>query len=122
MRIYTYLKNILVPLFTKPTLHNTLYSVGFVLLAIGLPLSKWLTGMSVFWIVGAWLVDDRWQLKLQSLKANKYKLLASSAIFIVTLLGLLYSDVTKYGLDDLRHKLPILLIPFVLAQTNVITT
>jgi hypothetical protein len=122
MRIYTYLKNTLIPLFTKPTLHNTLYSVGFVLLAIGLPLSKWLTGMSVFWIVGAWLVDSRWQLKLQLLKANKYKILASSAIFIVTLLGLLYSDVTKYGIDDLRHKLPILLIPFVLAQTNIITT
>lgn len=120
MQLVQNIRNTIIQLFTKPTLYNTLYSVGFVLLAIGLPLSKWLTGMSIFWIVGAYLVDPRWHLKWQLLKTNKYKLLASSTIFIITLLGILYSAPTHYALQDLRHKLPLLLIPFVLAQTTAI--
>ncbi len=120
MQLLQNTRNTVIKLFTKPTLHNTLYSVGFVLLAIGLPLSKWLTGMSVFWIVGVWLADPRWQLKWQLLKLNKYKLVASSTIFGITLLGVLYSAPTHYALHDLRHKLPLLLIPLVMAQTAAI--
>jgi hypothetical protein len=108
-------------LFTKPTLYDTLYSVGFVLLAVGLPLSKWLTGMSVFWIMGAWLVDVRWKQKINLLQQNKYKLLASTFLFILTLIGVMYSQLSVYAINDLRHKLPLLLIPFVLSQTRVIT-
>jgi hypothetical protein len=93
---------------------QAIYFTGLVLLAVGLPFWLLLMSMSQFILIGGWLIDGNFKVKINAGIRNPV-LLAISGLYILHVAGLIYSSDLAYGLADLRVKLPLLLIPFTVA-------
>ena len=101
------------------------YLLGLLMVAVGLTLSPFLMGMSQFWLVLVWLVDASltplkggqggFKDKFSRFCNNKAAVLLV-AFFLMHLVGLLYTTDFQYAMKDLRVKLPILVMPFVLSS------
>lgn len=111
---------------------NQAYLLGLLMVAVGLTLSPFLMGMSQFWLALVWLVDalvsarhcgpdqqsfqDRgFKSKLSRFWHNKAAVLLV-AFYLMHVVGLLWTSDFEYALKDLRVKLPILVMPFVLSS------
>ena len=103
---------------------NQAYLLGLLMVAVGLTLSPFLMGMSQFWLVLVWLVDALTppfkgvggiKTKLSRFFHNKAAVLLV-AFYLMHVLGLLWTSDFQYALKDLRVKLPILVMPFVLSS------
>ena len=95
------------------------YLLGLLMVAVGLTLSPFLMGMSQFWLVFVWFVDGFCTKTINS-KLNRFihnkPAVLLVAIFLMHLVGLLYTTDFQYAMRDLRGKLPILVMPFVLSS------
>ena len=111
---------------------NQAYLLGLLMVAVGLTLSPFLMGMSQFWLVLVWLVDALvparhcgldpqspqgrgFKSKLSRFWHNKAAVLLV-ALYLMHVVGLLWTSDFEYALRDLRVKLPILVMPFVLSS------
>ena len=98
---------------------NQAYLLGLLMVAVGLTLSPFLMGMSQFWLVLVWLVDGLCTKsikdKLTRFWQNKPAVLLV-AFYLLHVVGLLWTSDFEYALKDLRVKLPILIMPFVLSS------
>ena len=104
--------------FIRPYL-NQAYLLGLLMVAVGLTLSPFLMGMSQFWLVLVWVFDG---LCTKSIKNrltrfwhNKAAVLLA-AFYLMHVVGLLWTSDFQYAMRDLRVKLPILVMPFVLSS------
>ena len=111
---------------------NQAYLLGLMMVAVGLTLSPFLMGMSQFWLVLVWLVDALvparhcgfdpqspqgrgFKSKLSRFWHNKAAVLLV-AFYLMHVVGLLWTSDFQYAMKDLRVKLPILVMPFVLSS------
>ncbi len=98
---------------------NQAYLLGLLMVAVGLTLSPFVMGMSQFWLVLVWLVDGilakDFKQKLSRFWHNKAAILLV-AFYFMHVVGLLWTSDFDYALRDLRVKLPILVMPFVLSS------
>ena len=108
---------------------NQAYFIGLLMVAVGLTLSPFLMGMSQFWLVLVWLVDvltscrhceqacksPVFKAKLSRFWNNKAAVLLV-AFYLMHVVGLLWTSDFQYAMKDLRVKLPILVMPFVLSS------
>ena len=108
---------------------NQAYLLGLLMVAVGLTLSPFVMGMSQFWLVLVWLVDcfvpcppfkgvpEGWGIrtKLSRFWHNKAAVLLV-AFYLMHVVGLFWTSDFDYALRDLRVKLPILVMPFVLSS------
>ena len=111
---------------------NQAYLLGLLMVAVGLTLSPFLMGMSQFWLVLVWLVDAvvsarhcgldpqspqgrGFKSKLSRFWHNKAAVLLV-AFYLMHVVCLLWTSDFEYALKDLRVKLPILVMPFVLSS------
>lgn len=96
------------------------YLFGIALLIIGLPFSKFLMSVAQFYLLGNWLLLYRNPLKsFQAFFKNKPALILSG-IYLIHILGIIYSSDLKYGIDELRKKLPLLFLPVIAASSPLI--
>ena len=116
------------------------YLLGLLMMAVGLTLSPFLMGMSHFWLVLVWLVDGLvgnrdenvipcgdsageggiyfrhdFKSKFSRFWQNKAAVLLV-AFYLMHVVGLLWTTDFQYALKDLRVKLPILVLPFILSS------
>ena len=118
---------------------NQAYLLGLLMVAVGLTLSPFLMGMSQFWLIAVWLVDgflgnrnenvipteagaqegicfhSDFKHKFLRFWSNKAAVLLV-AFYLMHVIGLLWTTDFQYALKDLRVKLPILVMPFVLSS------
>ena len=110
---------------------NQAYLLGLMMMAVGLTLSPFLMGMANFWLVLVWLVEAliparHSGLDPQSPKGRGFKSKFSRfwhnkaavllvAFYLMHVVGLLWTTDFQYALKDLRVKLPIMVLPFVLS-------
>lgn len=98
---------------------NQAYLLGLLMVAVGLTLSPFLMGMSQFWLLLVWIVDGvvghDFKQKLTRFWRNKAAVLLV-AFYLLHVVGLLWTTDIQYAMKDLRVKLPILVMPFVLAS------
>lgn len=98
---------------------NQAYLLGLLMVAVGLTLSPFLMGMSQFWLATVWLVDGivakDFKNKLLRFWNNKAAVLLV-AFYLMHVVGLLWTSDFHYAMKDLRVKLPILVMPFVLSS------
>ena len=98
---------------------NQAYLLGLLMVAVGLTLSPFLMGMSQFWLVLVWVVDGLCTKsindKLKRFWHNKPAVLLV-AFYLMHVVGLLWTSDFQYAMKDLRVKLPILVMPFVLSS------
>lgn len=89
-------------------------------IAVGLSLSKPLTALGLFGLLLVWLIDGNIVAKLTAFYNNKIALLISS-IYILTILGLIYTSNFDFALDDVRRKMPLFFLPFYLSGFQPLT-
>ncbi|HNW97045.1 MAG TPA: O-antigen ligase family protein [Bacteroidales bacterium] len=97
--------------------NKELYFFSLCIIAAGLPLSK--AGISIGEILLAisWLWGGNFRLRIQSFFKNKTALIISS-LFLLHLLGLIYTSDFDYAFKDLRIKFPLLLLPFIISTSE----
>ena len=93
---------------------RNLFLTCLVLIAIGLSVSKPLVALGQYSLFALWLYDGSILKKITDFLKNK-TVLALTSIYFLSLVGLLYSEDLNFAIDDLRRKLPLFALPFLLA-------
>ena len=93
---------------------SRLYISGLLLMAAALPFSNFMMSISQFVLAAGWLAGGNIKKKLTSFLHNKIALIVCS-VFLLHLIGLVYTSDIAYGLKDLRNKLPLFVLPFLMA-------
>jgi hypothetical protein len=88
------------------------------LIAASLTLSPFMMGASLFLLMGVWLfTGDPVKVKFQRFFHDKTALLLVS-LFLLHVVGLLYTSDFHYAFKDLKIKLPLLILPLVLCSVK----
>lgn len=102
---------------------NQAYLLGLLMVAVGLTLSPFMMGMSQFWLVLVWIFDGfytkSFKDKFSRFWHNKAAVLLV-AFYLMHVVGLLWTTDFQYALKDLRVKLPILVMPFVMSSMELV--
>lgn len=72
--------------------------------------------ISVFVLAGAWLLKGELKTGLDTFLKNKTALILAS-VFLMHIIGLLWTSNFNFAFNDLRIKLPLLLLPFLFAAS-----
>jgi O-Antigen ligase len=91
-----------------------LYLFGLAALVAGMPLWILLISLSQFVLIGAWLFDGNIKMKLKSAFTNPV-FLVIAGIYIMHIAGLIFTSDFKYAVDDLRVKMPLIILPLVIS-------
>src|ERR1700741_3449028 len=94
---------------------DNIFFFGLILLAIGMPVSHFLMSVSQFVLGFAWLISVNYNKKLTTFANNKAAL-ALCGLYILHVVGLIYTSDFSYALKDLRIKLPLLTLPFLISS------
>lgn len=86
-------------------------------MVIGLPLSHILMSTSQMLLGANWLIEGNYKEKLRRLWKNKPAVVVCS-IFLLHLLGMTYTSDWDYGLNDLRIKAPLFILPFIISTSR----
>ena len=101
----------------KRPVHLYLYLFALIIVAVGVSISKVLMSIGTIWLIANWLLEGNFKSKLDRFK-NQYVLWAIFGFFIFSIISLAWSDDINYGMHDLRIKLPLLIIPFVVGTSK----
>ena len=94
------------------------YFIGLALMAASLTLSPFMMSVSQFLLLATWLfLGDPVKTKLQRFVHNKVAVVIVS-LYILHVVGLLYTTDFAYALKDLRVKLPLVVFPLILSSTK----
>lgn len=96
--------------------HKNIYLLGLIFLAIGLPLSKFLMSFAEIILFANWILEGNIFNKIKIFFKNKLALILSS-LFLLHILGLLYTSDFDYAFKDLRVKLPLLILPLIVSTS-----
>ena len=100
----------------QETIHDLIYFYGVCILIIALPTSIYFVSASQLLMGLNWLAEGRYREKIQRFWKNRPAVFLS-AIYLVYLAGILWTQDLAYGIGfDLKHKLPILTLTFLLAS------
>ncbi|MCD4746889.1 MAG: O-antigen ligase family protein [Bacteroidales bacterium] len=75
--------------------------------------------ISQFILIGNWLLEGNIKQKFQCFFRNEAAL-ALSSVFLLHIIGLIYTTDFDYALKDLRIKLPLIIFPLILSTTKPI--
>lgn len=101
----------------RENLHRNIFIGSLFLLAISIPVSVFLMSLSQFILYGNWILEGQFNEKWNRIKANKHVWIFMS-IYVVHLLWLFPPQDYAYALNDLRIKLPLLLMPFFVVSSK----
>jgi len=99
---------------------TNLYIFGLALMLIALPLSKFLMSVAQFYLVGIWLFDPKLLDKWRDFFRNRAAMVLVS-IYLIHVVGLLWTTDFNYAMKDLRIKLPLLALPVIIATSPKIS-
>ena len=97
--------------------YNNIYFLGLAATAVGLPTLKVLMSSGQLLLLANWLIDGRIKNKVNSFIHNKIALVVSS-LFILHLIGLIYTTDFSYAYIYLRLKIPILILTIVISTSE----
>ncbi len=97
--------------------HYRLFYIATLSISVAvMPHSRGLLSSSQIGLAVLWLLEANFQRKFDILKNNKSILILSS-IFLIHIIGLIYTENLSYALNDLKIKLPLLLFPLVIGTS-----
>ncbi|MBL0032812.1 MAG: O-antigen ligase family protein [Bacteroidetes bacterium] len=99
---------------------NYLYLTGLTLLVTGLPVSLFLTSLSQFFLVGSFFLEGNIKERWKRFTSNKVAVVFVG-IWLLHLIGILWTTDLAAGMKDLRIKLPLLLLPIIISGTEKLT-
>ena len=95
---------------------SNIYYFALALMIASLPLSKFTMSVAQFILVGNWLLDARVLDKFRAFFRNRAAMVIVS-IWVLHVIGLLWTQNFEYAAKDLRIKLPILALPIILSTS-----
>lgn len=95
-------------------LGKNFFILGLILIAVGMPVSPFLVSSGQILMSLNWLLEGKFSAKFEIVKNDK-ALQAFLLIFLVHILWLINTSDFTYAFHDLKVKLPLLLIPFLIA-------
>lgn len=102
---------------------------GYAIIFASLPLSNFFMSFGMFWIVGVWLLrlfTNLYQKKKPVVETGAFfkqkPVWLITLLFLIPLAGLLWTDDYAHAFWDLRMKLPLLVMPFLLATLPPLKT
>ena len=93
------------------------YFTGLLLLAIGLPLSLFVMSIAQFVLVAAFLLERNYRERIQDFLLN-IPALVLTGIYFMHVAGLLFTSNFSWAAHDLKIKLPLLLMPFIISTAK----
>ncbi len=97
--------------------HTYIYYFALTILAIGLPVSKFLMSISQLILLGNWLLEGNLRNKIIDFWKNKPALVVSS-ILVLHFIGLLYTSNYADAFLDIRVKLPLFILPLIISTSD----
>ena len=91
--------------------HRNLSFWGLACIAAGLPLSVVLVSVGLFILAGNWILEGRYRERTVRFFTDPLALIVSS-VYILFVVGMFWTESVENGLNELKVKLPIFLIPF----------
>lgn len=76
--------------------------------------------VSQFILLGAWIIGGELKEKLIHFSKNKTALVISS-VFILHVIGLAYTTDFDYGLEDVKKKIPLMLLPLIFSSSPALS-
>ncbi|MFP4469416.1 MAG: O-antigen ligase family protein [Bacteroidales bacterium] len=95
---------------------SNIYFFGLALMIASLPLSKFMMSVSQFILVFNWLLDVKVVDKFRAFFRNRAAI-AIVSIYLLHVIGLLWTENFVYAAKDLRIKLPVLALPIILSTS-----
>ncbi|NOZ34612.1 MAG: hypothetical protein GXO80_04855 [Chlorobi bacterium] len=96
--------------------YKYIYSGMLMIIVAVLPHSRYLLSMSEIGLVFFWILEGNFKIKVKILKTQP-EILVFASIFIIHLIGLIYTQNFAYAFKDLKIKLPLLIFPIVLGTS-----
>lgn len=97
--------------------HRWLYLAGLAGIAFGLPVNKVVISIGVIWVGVNWLWEGGFAEKFRLLKARNSVIILVS-IFLLHVIGMLWAPDFKSALNDVRIKIPLLVLPLVIGTSQ----
>jgi hypothetical protein len=101
-------------------IRNAIYLFGIALLIIGLPFSRALISMAEVLLIANWLFSKDLLKNLKTFFRNR-QALWFSMIYVMHLIGILYTSDMDHGFQEIRTKAPILLFPLIFVTSKQIS-
>jgi len=101
----------------KAPVHFYLQLAALSILAIGVCTSNVFMSIGTIWLLSNWVLEGQFSEKLKRFKAAPISWVFLF-LFFFGMLSLLWSSNIEYGVHDLRVKLPLLVIPLVMASSK----
>lgn len=105
----------------RENLHHNIFFFSLILVVCTLPFSVHACSISIIILVINWLVENKFREKFRRLGNNSLALLFMS-LYILHLVGMLYTDDTAEGLIELEKKMSIMIFPMILASSSLLTS
>ncbi|HRG37045.1 MAG TPA: O-antigen ligase family protein [Bacteroidia bacterium] len=105
----------------SPKFHEAVYIIAVALLLISLPVAKFMMSVSQIILIVNWLWEGDLKNKFRAFIQNKPALILSS-LLLLHAFGLFYTSDLNYGLNDIRIKLPLALLPLIFSTSKPIST
>ena len=96
------------------------YHFLLIVLAAALPLSVFTTSVVQFLLVLNWIVEGDFAVKWQRLKRSR-ALQVFLLFFLLHAAGIAWSTDMQYGLHDLKIKLPLMVLPFLVVTSDALS-
>ncbi|MEN8202184.1 MAG: O-antigen ligase family protein [Bacteroidota bacterium] len=102
---------------TREQIHEQVYFYTLIAIAASLPLSIFSTSMFQIVLLLNWLIEGRFREKWSRAAGNR-ALMVILMLYLLHVVGLLWSEDMAYGLKDMKIKLPLLILPVILATSR----
>jgi hypothetical protein len=99
---------------------QNVYLGSLLLLVAAMPFSNFMMSFAQFILLLNWLAEGNLKQKMSSFFKDKTAL-AISAVFFIHLIGLAYSADMEYGMEDLRKKIPLFLLPLIISTSKTLS-
>ncbi|MBR5029027.1 MAG: O-antigen ligase family protein [Bacteroidales bacterium] len=103
--------------FTRKSVHQNIFFLLLATLVVAMPTSKFLMSAMMIFLGANWLLEACFREKWNLAKGNEV-LHAFLALYLVHVVWCLFSSNLDYALDDLRKKLPLLVLPIVVLTST----
>ncbi len=98
-------------------IHRYLFLFGALALAFGMMVGTVPTSVPQFILLGNWLLELDFRRKWQWLRSNSLFWISSS-VFLIHVVGLLYTQDLQAGWNDVRTKIPLMFLPLIFFSTR----
>jgi len=102
---------------TRKQIHEQVYFYTLILIAISLPLSVFTSSMFMILLALNWVVEGSYAEKWKRVKRNR-ALQVFLLLYLMHVVGLLWSSDMAYALHDMKIKLPLFSLPILIASSG----